>query len=103
MKPTTPYELTLNFISVAESYTPYKVDYSGPMSSRPSTPSFRPDRSSESLGAAVTEIDLFGLRPNDNDDLLPIVDVWLDLGAQFMQHEIPDPMDFIRSYDALVR
>ena len=37
----------------------------------------------------------------DND--LPIVDVWLDIGAHLNQDDIPDPVEFIQAYDTLVR
>ncbi|KAI0752804.1 hypothetical protein C8Q80DRAFT_1148311 [Daedaleopsis nitida] len=55
-----------------------------------STPNFR--RSSYSQRA-----------PDDKDFMLPVVDAWLDIGSQFPQEEIPDPLKFLKGYDSLVR
>ena len=69
---------------------------------RSSTSDVCTKQSSETLHSERTvSRDVFGKVPQDGDDMLPIVDVLLDIGAQVSQDEIPDPMEFVREYKAL--
>ncbi|KAH9846499.1 hypothetical protein C2E23DRAFT_743997 [Lenzites betulinus] len=47
--------------------------------------------------------DVFGLDYNDKDKLLPVVQLWDDIGAHFKEEEVPDPLEFIKQYDEVVR
>ncbi|KAI0752802.1 hypothetical protein C8Q80DRAFT_1148291 [Daedaleopsis nitida] len=53
--------------------------------------------------SAIYGMDIFGLLSGKNDYLLPVVDAWLDLGSQVSEEDIPDPQEFVDSYDAIVR
>ncbi|EIW54191.1 uncharacterized protein TRAVEDRAFT_51911 [Trametes versicolor FP-101664 SS1] len=49
-------------------------------------------------------VDVFGLDSDANqENRLPIVNMWLDIGAHFVEEDIPDPMEFVKQYDQLVR
>lgn len=37
-----------------------------------------------------------------NEDFLPILKVWHDVGAQFSEEDVPDPMQFLKQYDEVV-
>ena len=52
---------------------------------------------------AVAIGDFFGLGDIPGNDLLPIVDAWLDIGSALKEEDIPDPMEFIRGYEALAQ
>ncbi|KAI0629542.1 hypothetical protein C8Q77DRAFT_1076030 [Trametes polyzona] len=59
--------------------------------------------SAEDAPDGPSTIDIFGLNFNERDQLLPIVRMWPDVGAQFASDdEVPNPMDFVRQYKALV-
>ena len=45
------------------------------------------------------EIDPFAL--DDKRACAPVVQIWLDLAAQLQEDEIPNPMEFLRHYQAL--
>ena len=52
----------------------------------------------------IKGLEIYGLTYKAEEYLLPVIDVSLDLGAQFPQEsDVPTPFDFIREYDALVR
>ncbi|KAI0653328.1 hypothetical protein C8Q70DRAFT_1059400 [Cubamyces menziesii] len=45
---------------------------------------------------------IFGFRSSGDDDLLPIVKIWLDLEAHIDGGNVPDPVDFIQQRDELI-
>ena len=52
----------------------------------------------------IRGLEIYGLTYKAEEYLHPVIDVSLDLGAQFPQNsDVPSPFDFIREYDALVR
>lgn len=49
-------------------------------------------------------VDVFGLDSDANqENRLPIVNMWLDIGTHFKEEDISDPMEFVKQYDQLVR
>lgn len=53
---------------------------------------------------SLDDMGIFGLNGDPQDYLLPIVKVSLDIGAHFKDDsDVPDPMEFMRQRDALVR
>ncbi|OJT05252.1 hypothetical protein TRAPUB_3959 [Trametes pubescens] len=72
-------------------------------------------RSSESLSSEescdcdctedLDDMGIFGLNGDPQDYLVPVMKVSLDIGAQYFKDDsdVPDPMEFIRQRDALVR
>ncbi|KAL1937885.1 hypothetical protein VTO73DRAFT_12778 [Trametes versicolor] len=66
------------------------------------------DKSSDCACSDCTEplddMGIFGLNGDPQDYLLPIVKVSLDIGAHFKgDFDVPDPMEFMRQRDELVR
>ena len=52
----------------------------------------------------IKGLEIYGLTCKAEEYLLPVIDVFLDLGAHLPQDlDVPSPLDFIREYDALVR
>lgn len=113
----TRESLTLNASTSAYAYGPTSVapkdgsderlissDESIVSESRPSFPSCddlvlrQQDMIAADIFALLGDVD-----GDERDDILPVVAVWLDIGAQFTQEEIPSPIDFIQQYDALAR
>lgn len=41
--------------------------------------------------------------PNQDVGVLPLVDLWLDLADNLKQEDIPDPLEFLKERDAVVR
>lgn len=41
--------------------------------------------------------------PDQDVGVLPLVDLWLDLADNLKQEDIPDPLDFLKERDAIVR
>lgn len=41
--------------------------------------------------------------PDQDVGVLPLVDLWLDLSDNLKQEDIPDPLDFLKERDAIVR
>lgn len=41
--------------------------------------------------------------PNQDVGVLPLVDLWLDLAENLQQKDIPDPLEFLKERDAIVR
>ncbi len=41
--------------------------------------------------------------PNQDIIVLPLVDLWLDLTDNLKQEDIPNPLDFFKERDAVVR
>ncbi|KAI0629544.1 hypothetical protein C8Q77DRAFT_1140814 [Trametes polyzona] len=63
-----------------------------------------PERWDGSSTASFIGIDAFRLDQDDRQDvLLPVVKVWLDIGAHFKEEDIPSPVDFLRQRDELLR
>lgn len=62
-------------------------------------PSEGVNRSSEALAQA----DIFGLDFGEREELFPIVKVWDDVGAHFKDDDVPNPMEFAKQYDEIVR
>lgn len=56
----------------------------------------------EANGEDAVQADIFGLDFDENEDLLPIVNVWPDVGAQF-DEDIPNPMEFAKQYYEVVK
>lgn len=53
---------------------------------------------------SLDDMGIFGLNGDPQDYLLPMVKVSLDIGAHFKDDsDVPDPMEFMRQRDALVR
>lgn len=48
-------------------------------------------------------MDIFGIDEDENDDLLPIVNVWPDVGAHFNEDDVPNPMEFAEQFGEIVR
>lgn len=73
-------------------------EYSSGVSYYPSSEEL--NRSAEALGQA----DIFGLDYNERDELIPIANVWPDVGAQFKDDDdVPNPLEFLKQYNELVR
>ena len=52
----------------------------------------------------IKGLEIYGLTYKAEEYLHPVIDVSLDLRAQFPQDsDVPSPFDFIREYDVLVR
>lgn len=47
-------------------------------------------------------MDIFGIDEDENDDLLPIVNVWPDVGAHFKEDDVPNPMEFAEQFSQIV-
>ncbi|KAL7277666.1 hypothetical protein ACG7TL_008596 [Trametes sanguinea] len=50
---------------------------------------------------ALNRMDIFGFL--GRDDLIPIVKIWLDIGSQLKEEDVPNPMEFVEQYNELVR
>ncbi len=56
------------------------------------------------LSEGVALIDIFGLDEDEGKDLLPVVKIWPDVGAQFKADaDVPDPTEFLKQCDEIVR
>ena len=49
------------------------------------------------------EEDMFARTPKVPEELLPVVTVSVDLAASLEETNLPDPMEFLRQYNALIR
>ncbi|KAI0350638.1 hypothetical protein OH77DRAFT_1524768 [Trametes cingulata] len=58
---------------------------------------------SECSSGSLEDIDIFGLEPRDDDELLPVVKVWLDLAGHFADKDIPNPRGFVEESEAVIR
>ncbi|OSC97595.1 hypothetical protein PYCCODRAFT_1461866 [Trametes coccinea BRFM310] len=59
-----------------------------------------PDEANDSV-EALNRMDIFGFL--GRDDLIPIVKIWLDIGSQLKEEDVPNPMEFVEQYNELVR
>lgn len=56
----------------------------------------------EELSEHFALMDIFGIDEDENDDLLPIVNVWPDVGAHFNEDDVPNPMEFAEQFSQIV-
>lgn len=49
------------------------------------------------------EEDMFARTPKVPEELLPVVTVSVDLAESLEKTDLPDPMEFLRHYNALIR
>lgn len=59
--------------------------------------------SHEDLSDHFALMDIFGIDEDENDDLLPIVNVWPDVGAHFNEDDVPNPMELAEQFSQIVR
>ncbi|RDX48660.1 hypothetical protein OH76DRAFT_1404589 [Lentinus brumalis] len=53
--------------------------------------------------ADIAGLEIYGLTYKAEDDLLPVINVWLDLGSQFPEEsDVPSPLEFVKEYDTMV-
>ncbi|KAI0350631.1 hypothetical protein OH77DRAFT_1593446 [Trametes cingulata] len=60
-------------------------------------------RTSDGFVDDLHAMDIFGIIPNERDLLIPIVKIWLDIGAQFSEDDVPDPLEFVEERNKLIR
>ncbi|KAH9889315.1 hypothetical protein C8Q73DRAFT_653752 [Cubamyces lactineus] len=46
-------------------------------------------------------MDVFNLAHDDDDQFLPLVDLWFDLAAHLSEEDIPNPLEFYKEQDAM--
>lgn len=82
------------------------IDYCESMcesSSDCSTLSYAPPEDVNRSVAVLAGADIFGLDIGEREELFPIVKVWADVGTHFKDDDVPNPMEFAKQYDEIVR
>ena len=68
--------------------------------------SARPDSRCHEFGSSVNDLltmDVFNFAHDDDDQFLPLVDLWFELAAHLSEEDIPSPLEFYKERDAMNR